>query len=163
MNMSCHSLWRSDLSFFFMYDGSFQTCAAPRTCYKASPQMYHVMLSFDFCFLCCSCKALGGLVISKNLLQFFTVVSKILLGVDDDLLQLLRALTPGSEGVFACCHYIVLVTLMGPQCKGIRDWFALPLSGHWAIQNLGSVQSAERMQSDLHLLDIRIPEGHKDS
>lgn len=48
------------------------------------------------------------------------------------------------------------MTLTGPGCKGIRDWCALPLSGHWAIHSQGSVQTAERMQSDLHLMDIRI-------
>lgn len=67
----------------------------------------------------------------------------------------LRDLKPGSAGVFTCCHCIVLVTLTGPKCKGIRVWFALPLSGHKAIHSLGSVQSAERMQSDPHLLDFR--------
>lgn len=69
----------------------------------------------------------------------------------------LRDLTPGSAGLFARCHSIVAVTLTEPGCKGIRDWVALPLSGHGAIHGLGSVQTAERMQSDLHLLDIRIP------
>lgn len=69
-------------------------------------------------------------------------------------LWFLRDLTPGSAGVFACCHYIVLVTLTGQGCKGIRDWFALPLSGHRDIHSLGSVQTAERMQHDPHLLDI---------
>lgn len=70
-------------------------------------------------------------------------------------LWFLRDPTPGSAGVFTCCHCIVLVTLTGPECKGIRDWFALPLSGHGAIHSLGSVQSAERMQSDPHLLDFQ--------
>lgn len=80
-----------------------------------------------------------------------------MLVVNDGSLWFLRDLTPGSAGVFACCHCIVLVTLTGPGCKGIRDWFALPLSGHRAIHSLGSVQTAERMQSDPHLLDIKIP------
>lgn len=52
---------------------------------------------------------------------------------------------------------------MGPGRKGIRDWFALPLSEHRAIHSLGSVEAAEWMQSDTHLLDIRIPKVHKDS
>lgn len=83
------------------------------------------------------------------------------LGLSDGSLWFLRDLTPGSAGVFTCCHCIVLVTLMGPLCKGIRDWFALPQTiqdtGHRAIHSLGSVQTAESMQSDPHLLDIRIP------
>lgn len=78
-------------------------------------------------------------------------------------LWFLRDLTPGSAGVFACCHCIVLVTLTGPGCKGIRDRFALPLSGHKAIHSLGFVQTAERMQSDPNMLDISIPYVNKDS
>ena len=84
-------------------------------------------------------------------------MSLIVLATNDGSLWFLRALTPGSAGVFACCRCIVLVTLTGPGCKGIRDWFALPLSGHRAIHGPDSVQTAERMQSDPHLLDIRIP------
>lgn len=84
----------------------------------------------------------------------------IVLVVNAGSLCFLRDLTPGSAGVFACCHCI-LVTLTGPGCKGIRDWFALPQTtqdtGHRAIHSLGSAQTAERMQSDPHLLDIRIP------
>lgn len=82
--------------------------------------------------------------------------------VKDGSLWFLRDLTPGSAGVFACCHRIVRVTLTGPGCKGIRDWFALPLSGHRAIHSLSSVQTAERLQSDPCLLDIRI-QVHIDS
>lgn len=81
--------------------------------------------------------------------------------VNDDLF--LKDLTPGSEGVFTCCHHIVSVTLTGLGCKGIRDWFALPLSGHWAIHSMGFVQTAEGMQSDLPLLDISFPYVHKNS
>lgn len=79
----------------------------------------------------------------------------LVLVVNHVSLWFLRDPTPGSAGVFTCCHCIVLVTLTGPECKGIRDWFALPLSGHGAIHSLGSVQSAERMQSDPHLLDFQ--------
>lgn len=78
-----------------------------------------------------------------------------MLVVNQVSLGFLRDPKPGSAGVFTCCHCIVLVTLTGPECKGIRGWFALPLSGHKAIHSLGSVQSAERMQSDPHLLDLR--------
>lgn len=42
-----------------------------------------------------------------------------------------------SAGVFTCCQHIVPVTPTGPECKGIRDWFALPLSGHRAIHGPG--------------------------
>lgn len=45
------------------------------------------------------------------------------------LYSFLTVVPEGSRGVFACCHCIVVVTLMGPACKGIRDWFGLPLSG----------------------------------
>lgn len=37
-------------------------------------------------------------------------------------LWFLRDPTPGSAGVFTCYHRIVLVTLPGLGCKGIRDW-----------------------------------------
>lgn len=43
-------------------------------------------------------------------------------------------------GVFTCCQRIVLVTLTGPECKAIRDQFALPLSGHGAIHGPGFCQ-----------------------
>lgn len=68
-----------------------------------------------------------------------------------------------SAGVFTCCQHIVPVTLTGPECKGIRDRFALPLSGRGAIHGLGSVKSVERMQHDPHSLDIQIPRMHKDT
>lgn len=63
--------------------------------------------------------------------------------------------------MFTCCQRIVLVTLMGPECKWIREQFALPLSGHGAIHGPGSVKSVERMQHDLHLLDFQIPRMQK--
>lgn len=66
-----------------------------------------------------------------------------------------------SAGVFTCCQLIVLVTLTRPECKGIRDQFALPLSGHGAIHGPGSGKSVERMQHDLHLLDFQISQMQK--
>lgn len=63
--------------------------------------------------------------------------------------------------MFTCCQRIVLVTLTGPECKGIRDQCALPLSGHGAIHGPGSVKSVERMQHDLLSLDFQIPKMQK--
>lgn len=82
--------------------------------------------------------------------------------LNDVSLGFLRDLTPGSAGVFACCHCIVQLTPTGQLCKGIRDWFALPLSGRRAIHSPAPVQTAKRLQPDPHLLDRRIPQSHED-
>lgn len=75
-------------------------------------------------------------------------------------LWFLRDPTPGSAGVFTCYHRIVLVTLPGLGCKGIRDWLLslwvdAGLSMAWVLYSL-----AEGMQPDPSPLDIEIQHLH---